>query len=129
MISTPIEAIAFVLIAISLIKIIVIAIDPMIWYRNVVKVIFSNKRTTQVVSLTLAAIVLYYLLIELSIIDIFASIFFMALIMMFGFASFGAKFLGFAEDIYKEKNVLNRYWFYTAIWIVLLLWGLQELFS
>ena len=48
---------------------------------------------------------------------------------MFGFASFGAKFLDVAEDIYKRKNVLNRYWFYTAIWIVLLLWGLQELFS
>jgi hypothetical protein len=129
MISTPIELIAFILIAISLIKITVIAVDPMIWYRNVVKVIFGNQRVTQVISLILAATVLYYLLAELTIVQILAAVFFMVLIMVFGLVSFGVKLLSVYEELYQRKNILKRYWFYTVIWLVLLLWGLKELFS
>jgi len=127
MISTPIELIAFILIAISLIKIVTIAIKPMAWYNSVVKPLFSNPRATQTISFLLAALVLYYLLIELSIVQILAAVFFMALLMLGGMVSFAKPFIDDAEKIYRGRNILRKYWLYTLIWVILLLWGLKEI--
>ena len=127
MISTPIELIALILITISLIKIVTIAIKPMAWFDGVVKPLFGNPKVTQVVSFLLAALVLYYLLIELTIVQVLAVTFFMALLMLGGMVSFAKPFIDDAEKIYRGRHILRKYWLYTLIWVVLLLWGLKEI--
>ena len=32
-----------------------------------------------------------------------------------------------AEKIYRGRNILRKYWLYTLIWVILLLWGLKEI--
>ena len=70
---------------------------------------------------------IYYLLIELTIVQVLAAVFFMALLMLGGMVSFAKPFIDDAEKIYRGRHILRKYWLYTLIWVVLLLWGLKEI--
>lgn len=124
---TPIEIIALIIIIISAIKIIVILANPKSW-ADVVKKIWANPMITSVISFILAAIVLYYLLQSgLTIVQILAVTLFVALLMAVGIGMYATEMISMATKMLK-KGVLKKAWFYTLIWIVLLIWGAKELF-
>ena len=76
----PIEIIALIIAVIAAIKIITILIQPKVW-ANVVETIYANPIATAIIALLLAIVVLKYLLVELTIVQIFAV---MAIIVLLG---------------------------------------------
>ena len=125
---TAIENIALILIVVSLIKIITIIIKPMAWYNGVVKKVYRPSKITPIIFLILALIVLYYLLQELTIVQILAVMLFTALIFAIGSSAYSKELINLADKLYKQKNIVKRSWLSFVIWIILLLWGLKELF-
>jgi len=124
---TPVEIIALILILVTFIKVIVIAINPQAWNNNVVKKVFKGTKSISIIFFILALIILRYLLQEITIVQIIATIAFVSLLMGLGFMSYSQDLQKFVDKIYKQKNILRRAWFYTLIWIILLLWGLKEI--
>ena len=123
---TPIEIIALILIIVSGIKIIVILINPNAWM-NFAKKLFANASLVRIVLLILAGVVLYYLLQELTIIQILAAATLIVLLIGIGLA----KDFNTLIKLYNNQNsgkLLKDNWLYTLIWIVLLAWGAKELF-
>ena len=125
-IGTPTEILALILIIISLIKIVVVLINPHAWLNGVVKKIYKPYST--IIFLILALIVLYLLLQELTIIQILAVMLFAALIFAIGLSAYSNELIQLADKLYKQKNIFKRSWLSFLIWIILLLWGLKELF-
>ena len=125
---TPIGIIALILIIISAIKIIVILVNPKSW-ADTVKKIWANPMVTSIISLILAAIVLYYLVwVEgLTIVQILAVTAFIVLLMAVGIGMYAKEVISMSTRLLK-KGVLKKAWLYTLIWIVLLIWGAKELF-
>ncbi len=123
---TPIEILALILIVISLIKIITILINPKAWLNGVVNKVYLPY--SQTVFLILAMTVLYYLLQELTIIQILAVMLFASLIFAIGFATFSKELIKLADKLYKKENIIKKSWLSLTIWLILLLWGLKELF-
>ena len=125
---TPVEWMALILIVISAIKIIVILVKPKAWNDSVVKKLWKNSGLAMIVSLILAAVALYYLLQELTIVQILATMLFLALLMAIGVSAYKKEIIGLADKMLKNKSVIKKSWLYLIIWIVLLLWGAKELF-
>ena len=125
---TPIETLAFIIAALSLIKILVILVNPMSWFRGVVKPVYSNPFWLQFIGLILAGVSLFYLLQELTIVQIFAVMFLFAALMLFGVAAYNKEILALADKIYKKKGAIKKSWLSILIWLVLIIWVLVELF-
>ena len=125
---TPIEIIALIIILFSAIKIVVILAKPSAW-ADFVKKIWANPMVTSIISLILAAIVLYYLVwIEgITIVQIFAVTAFVVLLMAVGIGMYAKEVISMATRMLK-KGIMKKAWFYTLIWIVLMIWGAYELF-
>jgi hypothetical protein len=124
---TPIEAMALIVVVISLIKLIVILINQNAWL-SVGKSLYKNPVGTTLVSLLLGYFVLKKLLVELSIVQIFAVFLFFMFLMMISFSAFSKETLEFAERIYREKHILRKSWLSVIIWIALLVWVLASIF-
>jgi len=124
---TPIGIIALILIIVSAIKIIVILVNPKSW-ADIVKKIWANPMVMSIVSLILAAIVLYYLIQSgLIIVQILAVTAFVGLLMALGIGIYANEVISMATKMLK-KGILKKAWLYTLIWIILLIWGVKELF-
>ena len=126
---TPVQWMALILIVVSAIKIIVILIKPKAWNDGVVKKIWKNSGFMMIVSLILAAVVLYYLTKELTIVQILASMLFFALFAAVGIAIYKKEVLALADKLMKDKTIIKRSWLYILLWVVLLVWGAKELFA
>jgi len=127
MVYTPIEIIALVLITVSVIKILILLVNPKSWM-NFARMIYKNSRVTSVVALILAVVVLFYLIQELTIIQILAVTSFVALLFVIGLADRGNALIKMYEGQIKNKTLWKRNLFYTLIWIALLAWGIKVLF-
>jgi len=123
---TGIEIIVWVLIIATAIKLIAIAVSPK-GYISFAKSIYANPKVVKFVALILSGVVLYYLLFELTIVQIIASGAFIILILVIGLASEMPYFMKKAETLINKGNIWKEYWLYTLIWIILLGWALREL--
>ncbi len=120
---TPIEIIAMIFLALGVIKMFYLLINPKAWM-NFAKNMYSKPKSLKFISLILAAIVFYYLIQVFNIVEIFAVMAFLGLLIVFGMADHVGKMLkGF-----KIKNMWKDYWLYTLIWIVLMAWAIKDLF-
>ena len=112
-----------------LVKLIVILIKPRAWL-DIIKPIYKNTALTTIVSLILAAVVFYYLrLAGITIVQIFAIMLFMALLMVSGVAAYSNELVKMAEKMLKDKAVIKKAWLPIVIWLVLSIWVLIELFA
>ena len=125
---SPIEIMALIVVLLGIIKIIVIVYDPKVWLNSVVKPIYKNSCVTMVVALILAGGSLYYLLMELNLIQIFAVFFFMAALMLMSFAAYSKDTIAFATKLLSTKNLLQKAWLALLVWLVLLAWVLYVMF-
>lgn len=125
---TPTGTIALIFIIAAAIKTIVILVNPKSW-AEVVKKVWANPMLTSIISFVLAVISLYYLIwIEsMTIVQILAVTGFVALLMAVGIGAYSHEAVSMATKMLK-KGILKKAWFYTIIWIVLLAWGVYELF-
>lgn len=125
---TPIEIIALIVIIVSVIKILVILVKPKIWVDSVVKRVWANPMIMSIISLVLAAIVLYYLIQSgLTIVQILAVTAFVSLLIAIGVGTYANELISMAAKMLK-KGIMKKAWLYIIIWIVLLVWGAYELF-
>ncbi|MTI33224.1 hypothetical protein [Xanthovirga aplysinae] len=119
-----IEILAAIILFIGVIKIIVIFISPNSWYKFVER-IYANTQITKSVYLISAAIVLYLLVqAGITIIEIFAVLLFLSLLMGVGFTNYVKDLL----QIMNPDKVVKENLVYIAAWIVLMIWGISELF-
>jgi len=123
---TPVQNIALVFIIFAVVKILVIAIKPKNWGK-VVKGVYKNPGLFLVVDIVLAAIVLYYLLMEITIIQILAAIALGALLTAMSFAVATKEVVPLVNKM-LTKDILKRAWLPLIVWIILIIWGLVALF-
>lgn len=125
---TAVETIALVIIIVSIIKMGVLLINPKSWM-NFAKGVYSKPDVTSFGAFILGAIVLYYLIQSgITIVEVLAVTAFVALLIMVGLAKEVKPLIKKYEAMVKKGNLWKEYWFYSLIWILLLLWGIKELF-
>ena len=125
---TPVETIALVLIVISVIKITVLLVNPKSWM-NFAKSVYSKPGAVSLVAFILGAIVLYYLLRSgITFVEILAVTALVSLLMLIGLAKEVGALIKKYDSIIKKGNLWKDYWFYTLIWVALLVLGVKELF-
>lgn len=126
---SAIEILALILIVVAVVKIVIILISPKIWADLVVKKLWASSGLVMIISLILAVWVLYLLLnAGITIVEIFAVMLFLSLLAAVGVAVYSKEIVGVAQKLLKDRNIVKKSWFYILIWVVLLVWGLKELF-
>ncbi len=125
---TPVEIIALMLIAITIIKLLVLSTNPKKWL-SLVEGLYANANTTKVIALILAAIVFYYLLQEITIVQIFATMAFIFLIMAIKFASYKNDIIALARKILNKEGVIKKSGLLVVIWLLLMIWALYAIFG
>jgi len=125
---TIVEWMAAIVAIAVVVKILVILIKPKAWI-GVVKPIYANSVVLMIVGLVLAGGSLYYLIqAGMSIVDMFAVLFFLSMLMMVSVAAYNKELIGMASKLLKNRKVLRKGWLALIIWLVLAVWALTELF-
>ena len=107
---TPIEIMAFIAAIILPIKLIMILRSQKSWFNTVTKRYWSNAVVTTILSLVVVIVTLFYLLRELTIVQIWAvTLFAMALISL-GLAPFSKYMLNVEKKWFTETNTLKTGW-------------------
>ncbi|MDP2651343.1 MAG: hypothetical protein Q8O98_01995 [bacterium] len=126
---SAIEIIALVTIIISVIKLVVITINPKAWYEGPLVKVWTNKVSGTLISLALGAVVLNYLLEELTIVQVFASLTFASLLFMLILIPYYRELYNMVlRDHSKGRDIFKRSWLGSIAWIALMIWVLVELF-
>lgn len=124
---SPIKIIALIFIIFAIIKLVIISINPMSW-KSVVKKIYIKPFVTATVGLIMAAVILRYLLEELTIVQVFASMTFMMALMIVQFAGLGNEIVELSDKFYNDRSILKKVWLSLILWIALMGWVLYEIF-
>ncbi len=124
---TPVDIIVTIFVLLALIKLIIVLINKELWYRNVVKPIYSNIKITGFIFVILAILLFYFLLQELSITQIFAVIAFSSFFIVLSFLQHQNEFMQLVEKAYKKEFNIWSY-LYIIVWLILLIWVLYEVF-
>lgn len=124
---TPIEIFALIVAAIVLIKTLVVVSYPKKWM-NVVDVVWKNPNLILTVSTVLAAVVLFYLLKTISIVEIFAVILFVMLISVSTVSVYSRDIRALARKMLKDKKIVRKFWAAILIWVLLCIWVLISIF-
>ena len=130
MASTPIEIIALLFAALILVKIgVIIFSGPKKWM-DTVKPIYANPKTSSIVAVLLALLVFWYLIQELTIVQIFAVIAFTSLLMGLSFFQHSKEVWEMAQKMLKKNKgqFLGPEWLLILVWIVLSVWAIVAIF-
>ncbi len=118
---TPVKILALLVAVLGAVKLLVILTRPKSWL-PAVKTVYAKPVLTMILALAAAGIILKYLLMELTIIQIFAAMSFMMALMAMGIAAYGKEITDFAEKLLQDKNVIKKAWLSIIVWIVLIVW-------
>jgi len=118
-----------VLAVLVVIKFLVLAIEPKAW-ANLTKSIYSNPLITGLVEVILGAALLYYLLMQLTIVQIMAAVALGAILTALSFTIYGKELIPWMTKLIRNKKVLwsPRAWFVWLIWLVLIGWAVYTIF-
>jgi hypothetical protein len=123
-----IEILALIFIIVGLIKVIVLAYKPRKWM-NFAESLWNRPKTMQLICLILAIVIFFYLRENgISIVQILAVSFFVAMFMAVAIAPEAEDLIQKYDARIKRGNLWKQYWLYVLLWLVLLLWGLKEIF-
>lgn len=122
-----IEWFVLVFVILAIIKILICSFNPKAWLKFA-KSLYKKGPVLFIVELILAAILFYYLFMELSIIYIMAVIILGALLTGMSFAIYNKETIAWGSKILKGKTILNKAWLPLLIWLALAIWVLIELF-
>lgn len=123
-----VETIAAIFVLFGVLKMLFVFFSPKTWM-SFAKKMYAKPKVLSFISLVLAAVVLYYLMgAGVTIIQIFAVMTFMTLLLLVGMAQYAKQIIKF-YDKKNLKKILADMWLYVVIWIALLIWGLKELFA
>jgi len=123
---TALEWIVTLFAVLGIIKFTVILVNRKKWW-PVTRSVYGNPQVFSWVFLILAAVVFYFVIQELGIVEVLAVAAFFALFMAFAFTTYSKEVLELAQKIMKKGFSWGQ-WLFILIWAVLLLWGLYEIF-
>ena len=126
MIYTAVEWLALIIAVLSLVKIGFVLIKPKVWM-NLATKFWKNPKTVGIFSLILSAVVLYFLLQEITIVQIFATLLFFILLMAMGFAPYIKGIISTSRK--NIKKIIREQRVYLLVWLVLIIWVLWEIFK
>jgi hypothetical protein len=125
---TPVEIIALIVIIAGVIKMLVLLVNPKAWM-GFAKSVYSKPNLTSFIAFILAAVVLWYLIQSgISIVQILAVTAFVTLLIMIALAKEIGPLMKKYEAMIKKGNLWKEYWLYALAWILLMAWGVKELF-
>jgi len=117
---------ALILAVVALVKIVTIVIKPKAWF-NLVEKVWKAPNLMMLVCLVLAAFVFYNLIQELTIVQIFAVILFVALLGGMSIASYSTELIALGSKMLKDRSIIRKAWISILVWLFLVLWALKEL--
>jgi len=126
MVLSTLDWFALIVAVFVVVKILVILIDAKTWLKFS-KSLMKNSMAVGVVSFILAIVVLYFLIQDLTIIEIFAVMLFVMLLTMATIAPYSKDWLTLAEKTLKN-HILHRYWIHVIVWLILVAWVFMKLF-
>jgi hypothetical protein len=120
------EILSLMLITIAIIKVIVFIVNPSFWYSFVEK-LYARPRVTSIVSLLLAGLVLYLLIISgVTVTEILAVSLFIMLLIVTGIAKYADIIIAWSRE-QGIVFIVKELWLYTLVWLLLLAWGVGEI--
>jgi hypothetical protein len=122
-----VEWFVLVFVIIAIIKILICSFKPKAWL-DLVKGLYKNGVVLFIIELILAAVLFYYLLMELSVVTIMAVVVLGALLTGMSFALYSKETIAWGSKILKGKTLLSKAWLPILIWLALSIWVLVELF-
>ena len=124
---TPIEIIALIFVIVAILKLIVlfVAVKPAKAMKIAKPLWTQHPAVVHIVGIALLAVLGYFLLQELSIVQLVAAMFFGFLLMAMFLMPYTKSVLKLAEEILKNKC---KAWLAWLIILVMSLWVLKELF-
>ena len=121
-----VEIIALIFAVLVIVKLLVVSFSPKSWLA-LAKSLYKAPWVLFVVELILAAVVFYYLLIELTVVQIFAAVTLGALLTGMSFAIYGKETIAWGAKL-LNSSTLKKIWLPILIWLALAVWVLIELF-
>src|SRR3989344_745683 len=123
---TPIDIIALFFVILVLVKLLVVSYNKRIWIEKITKPIYNNQKITGIIVTGLALLILKYLLEELSLVQIFAVVFFSSLLIVLGFLPYSKELMNLIEKV--EKREFTKWQiFYLLVWLFFALWVFYEI--
>lgn len=126
MISGIIDWFVFIFAILVIVKVIVVSYNGRSW-TSLVKHLYKAPVVLFVVELVLAALLFYYLLTVMNIVEIMAAVAFGALLTGMTFAVYGHETVKLAENFLRGRNLLRRAWLPILIWLALAIWAILSL--
>ena len=121
---TPIEILALIVAVITLIKMVFFLIKPDSLLKTA-ESIFKCK-ALPFLYLIAAIIIGYFVFMELTIVQVFAAMFFLIPLIGMGIASFPKQTLALSKEVVKHRE---KIWYAFIIWTGLAIWTLVVLFA
>jgi hypothetical protein len=123
-----IEMIAVLFALFILVKMAFLFVKKEAWFNAMVKPSIKNSKGIVIVFLVLAAVIFYYLIQALSIVEIFAVLAFSSFLIFLSLFAYSEDLFKFANKIYSKK--FNFWmWLQIVIWFVLAVWVLVVVFG
>ena len=125
---TPVQIMALIAALIVPIKLLTLLKSQKTWLDNVTRRFWANSVITSIFAFIVVVITLYYLLQELTIVQIWAALLFSMALIALGLAPFSKYMLQVEEQWFTKTNTLKAGWFAVMVWLVLAIWVLYALF-
>ena len=125
---STLEIIALVLVGLGLLELVICLIKPEI-VLAVARPLYRRPRLAQFLYLVAGGLVLYFLLQELTIVQIMATILFAGCVMGLGIAPIGTELLEIFTHQVEKKRFWKDYALLWFVWILMLAWTLYALFG
>ena len=124
-----ISILALIFAVVVLVKLTVVLINPQAWLKFTGP-IWENHNLTLVIYLLASVVVGYFLLQELTIIQISAVMLFASLLISVGFIAYPKLFFSIKKEIVYASGakILQENWITVVVWGVLALWTLWAIF-
>ncbi len=110
-----------------LVKLIVIIVNRKVWIKGVTQRVYSNPRFSSFILAVLAAIIFYYLTLELTLVQIFATAAFIACMIALGFLQYSRTVNAFIKQTEKQ-SFSSIQWILIIVWFVLAGWAIYASF-
>ena len=126
----PVEIIALLTALIVPIKLVILMRSQKFWFKNVTSNYWvGSGNTTMILSFLVSVVSLYFLLQELTIVQIWAALFFSMALISMALAPFSKYLLEAENRWFTETNTVKKGWLSTIVWVAISLWVLIAIFS
>ena len=124
---TPVEIMALIMVLGGVVKTIFFFQNPKS-LTGMINSLSKNSLVVTLVSFALAVVVLRYLLQEVNMVEIFAVMLFLSLLIMMAVGPFFAHLAPFYQKMLQDKKLLQKTWPLIVVWFFLSAWVLYHIF-